>query len=688
MQRSNAPTQLVTPFAQGATGSLINNVPLVPYTGQPAGQVAYSTGFTSVNMNPLASGGIPPWGADVNGLFFNATTAQIWEQAGYQFPFNSTFVTAVGGYPAGGMLPMASGLGFWLNQTDNNSTNPDTSGASGWVPLPANQGATTVNGITGGAVVMTPNQLGAPLLILTGTLTSNAQVVLGLTAGATFTVQNLTTGAFTLTVGGSTGSTVTIAQGASNAQTVYSDGTNWYTSQFNGAGVYLPIAGTAVAANKWATARTITYTGGVTGSLTLDGSANVTCTLTIAGNAPTASKWASPITFALTGPVTGSALVDGSGAVNLATSFAANPSFSGTVTASSNFVLSNASSGLVTGTTQGLQIVWNTISAGNGRLETINNHGTGGGGHYWYERNLTTSTATQTMSLDSTGNLTSAGAVTAGGTVTGTGTFAATGATAALGTGATGGTVFLCPNTVGNATGRLSLDSSGNVVTPGAITGSGFFAASPSGTVALRPNGPGSATGQATLSTSGNFNVTTLNTNSFSVIYGLFTGAPAPSTQGTFIGWNQSGGNGEMNLINNHGGGTGGWTFSDTSGSGGTLTTALTLSAGGNLLATGTVRGGSDARIKSPPVRITNALAKIRAYLVGMEYERLDQPGVLEAGFIGQAVNAGLPRLVSVEPRNGITDFHSVAYGNATAYLANGLTELHDLVLTLLEQRA
>lgn len=293
MLQSGAPVQLITPFAQGATGSLINNVPLVPFGGQPAGQVAYSTGFTITNFTAIASGGVPPWGADMNGLLFNATEAQIYAQAGYVYPFNATFSTGVGGYPKGGRVAMTSGLGLWISTADSNTTNPDTAANAGWVAALANQGASTVSGITGGTVTLTNNELNAPLLLLTGTLTSNASVVLGLSQGASYTVQNLTTGAFTLTVGGATGSVITLTQGSANGQTVYCDGTNWYTSSFSGAGIYLPIAGTAVAASKLATARTFTFTGFATGSVSFDGSANVTCALTGGASGVTAGTYGS-----------------------------------------------------------------------------------------------------------------------------------------------------------------------------------------------------------------------------------------------------------------------------------------------------------------------------------------------------------------------------------------------------------
>lgn len=74
---------------------------------------------------------------------------------------------------------------------------------------------------------------------------------------------------------------------------------------------------TNLVAEKWKTARTITFAGtGVTGSFTLDGSANVTATLTV-GNAATASKWATARTITVTGAdASGNFSIDGSANVN------------------------------------------------------------------------------------------------------------------------------------------------------------------------------------------------------------------------------------------------------------------------------------------------------------------------------------------------------------------------------------
>ncbi|MGN6312840.1 MAG: hypothetical protein ACTHMO_03660 [Rhodanobacteraceae bacterium] len=277
MQKSNAPTKLTMAFASGSGAGPVNTIPLTP--GATAGTASYQTGFTSVNMEPTASGGVPPFGADFNGLFQAATKAQIWQQSGYMYPYDSTFATNVniGGYPSGSVLMMGSGKGLWINQSDNNSVSPDATGASGWIGLPA-AGTYTIT-TTGGTTTPDPSVLGVTTLLVTGALTANATLVLPLTAGMRWIIANNTTGSFTLTIQGSAGSGVAISQGS--ALTVFTDGTNYYAASANLSGSYLPIDGTAVAATKLATARTFSFTGYVTAAAqTFDGTANVAFNVT------------------------------------------------------------------------------------------------------------------------------------------------------------------------------------------------------------------------------------------------------------------------------------------------------------------------------------------------------------------------------------------------------------------------
>jgi len=284
MQKSNAPTKLTVAFASGTGAGPVNTVPLTP--GATPGTASYQTGFTSVNMEPIASGGVPPFGADFNGILKAATTAQIWQQSGYTWTFDSAFASNsnIGGYPAGSVLMMGSGNGLWINKTDNNTASPDATGSSGWLGLPA-VGAYTI-ATTGGTKTPDPSVLGVTTLLVTGALTSNATIVLPLTAGARWIVANNTTGSFTLTVQGTTGAGVVITQGS--ALTVFTDGTAYFAASANISGAYLPIDGTAVAATKLATARAFSITGLATAAaINFDGTGNVTLNVT-ALNVPSA----------------------------------------------------------------------------------------------------------------------------------------------------------------------------------------------------------------------------------------------------------------------------------------------------------------------------------------------------------------------------------------------------------------
>lgn len=80
----------------------------------------------------------------------------------------------------------------------------------------------------------------------------------------------------------------------------------------------------APTATRLATSRTISLTGGVTGSVSFDGSSNVAMEATLSGNAPTATRLATARSISLSGGVTGSTTFDGSGNVSIAATVAGN----------------------------------------------------------------------------------------------------------------------------------------------------------------------------------------------------------------------------------------------------------------------------------------------------------------------------------------------------------------------------
>lgn len=315
MQKVNAPTQFVLPFAGSASSQYRNTIPIPSQQPVTPGAASFTDGFPPVTMEPTASGGIPPYGADMNGILYVATLALQWQQAGFVYPYNNTFATNanVGGYPAGALLGSSLAPLLWLNKTDNNQTNPDAGTGAGWLSVLPNGGQVDV-ATTGGTTTLTPNQLTGPLISVTGTLTSNATLVLPLVAGSSYVVQNATTGAFTLTVKGATGAGVVVTQGSNTLQAVVCDGSNWYSEGLGG-GPYLPLNGTAQAAVKLATARAFSITGKLSaGPINFDGTGNVV--LNIAS--VTADKLATPRAFQISGLASAAAInFDGTGAVTL-----------------------------------------------------------------------------------------------------------------------------------------------------------------------------------------------------------------------------------------------------------------------------------------------------------------------------------------------------------------------------------
>lgn len=135
MQASDIPDRFPIPFAALAVPPFIRDIPEIS-TGVP-GEASLNEGFPEETFDPIASGGVPPAGADFNGLFNQITAWSRWQAAGGGIvPWNSTYSTAIGGYFNGAVVMSATTVGLaWFSTVDNNVTNPDTGGA-GWIPVP------------------------------------------------------------------------------------------------------------------------------------------------------------------------------------------------------------------------------------------------------------------------------------------------------------------------------------------------------------------------------------------------------------------------------------------------------------------------------------------------------------------------------------------------------------------------
>lgn len=220
MQASNIPSKVPLPFANSGTK---NTIPTASQIGITPGAASLTDGFPPLTFTPLASGGVPPAGADFNGILNLITAVQQWQSAGGNFKYDSAFSTSVGGYPKGAVLVNSTNDGMWFNLADNNTTNPDATdgSAANWAPIDA-YGATSI-ALTNANVTLTPAQFSKPIIVLTGTLTGNVQLTMPKLVG-TWYVVNSTTGAFTTQLLTASGTPLTIAQGG--AAFVRGDGTN------------------------------------------------------------------------------------------------------------------------------------------------------------------------------------------------------------------------------------------------------------------------------------------------------------------------------------------------------------------------------------------------------------------------------------------------------------------------------
>lgn len=216
MQLSNKPTQLPIPFANSGARTAI---PTASQIGITAGAASLTDGFPPLTRTPISAGGVPPKGVEMNGILYELSAINQWANMGGGYPYDSTYATAIGGYPKGARVLRTDGIGYWLNTTDNNATDPEA-GGSGWVPdlMP---GSTPVT-MTGSNVTLTPLQYGQPVIRITGLLTANLNLIFPAISSGKWTVINATTGAFTITAKTASGTGVTV----SDVTDIVCDGTN------------------------------------------------------------------------------------------------------------------------------------------------------------------------------------------------------------------------------------------------------------------------------------------------------------------------------------------------------------------------------------------------------------------------------------------------------------------------------
>lgn len=248
MQLTNAPGKLVLPFA--ASGAK-NDIPVDSQIGITAGAASLVDGFPPLTRTPLAAGGTPPSGLDMNGVLYELSAIIRWANAGAGYVYDGTFATDsnVGGYPKGARVLRSDGLGYWFNTTDNNTTDPESAGAvaAGWLP-DFTTGAAAIT-MTGSNVTLTELQYGKPVIVITGLLTANLNLIFPNIVGE-WVVINGTTGSFSITCKTAAGTGVVV----NSVQSIVGDATNIYsTSNDTGnVGLFKKADSTTVAFTKTA----------------------------------------------------------------------------------------------------------------------------------------------------------------------------------------------------------------------------------------------------------------------------------------------------------------------------------------------------------------------------------------------------------------------------------------------------
>lgn len=128
---------ILQPFSNSG---LRNNIPQA--SSEATGNAGYDKGFPGVTMANVAAGGIPPFGQDFNGIFYDVTSAIQFIQAGQSFPFSQDLSTSIGGYSIGAIVSDPTNKSIlWINGIDGNNAFP-----SGWTSFRFGDPSETVRG--------------------------------------------------------------------------------------------------------------------------------------------------------------------------------------------------------------------------------------------------------------------------------------------------------------------------------------------------------------------------------------------------------------------------------------------------------------------------------------------------------------------------------------------------------------
>jgi cytoskeletal protein CcmA (bactofilin family) len=182
---ANLPLKIPTPWASGAKTGFVHPVPNASQIGAVNGAASFVDGFVPLNFTPVSAGGIPPSGADLNGVIKQITEWDRWFQAGGPVRLDPLFQSQIGGYPAEARIGSnVTPYLVWQSTANNNMSNPDT-GGGGWqtpvFPDVSASGKGIVPGLTVTAAAPATNtSLGAQIAFAGNTIQADGRTtVLG-----------------------------------------------------------------------------------------------------------------------------------------------------------------------------------------------------------------------------------------------------------------------------------------------------------------------------------------------------------------------------------------------------------------------------------------------------------------------------------------------------------------------------
>lgn len=251
MNSSDIPSRTLKAFAVNGNK---NTIPVDSSTTTlNNGQATMDSGFPPITMISRSAGGRPPGGKDFNGILYSVSMKQQWQDAGMSYPFNADFSTSISGYPKGAILPNSALSGQWLNTIDGNTSTPEisSSASTGWVPF-NDYGVTSITGLSNVSVTLTTLQASKDRIILSGTLTSNINLVVPAWLKK-WTIINNCSGNFNVIVKTPAGSGVVVPNGLT--ANVIGDGTNIVQDDR-----LLGYPGRLLNVRKFSTPGTFTYT--------------------------------------------------------------------------------------------------------------------------------------------------------------------------------------------------------------------------------------------------------------------------------------------------------------------------------------------------------------------------------------------------------------------------------------------